>query len=803
MMRIVPLCFAFIVAAVVWSGCREQGTEVIFVIESDLGVPDLVNRLDLVLTAESSRPDRNPPMTNHVRLRIGPGEGADSPGFPVTYVVRAGSRYDARVWMTAEAYLDGRRVVATSGGETFSRGASRTVRLWLPADTDCPAGQVVCDANCTDARTNPRNCGWCWNECGPGEPCVAGRCECPGGRTRCGSGCADTRRDPMNCGECGNRCSGGRVCWDAACEDQCPPDLTDCGGWCVSTDFDRENCGGCGVRCPGDEACDDGSCSSRCAPRLPYGECEILMNCPCPPGSACDLAATMFGGPEPWSPSGFWVHTGPEYCKGVSGSAGPGEPCPTGAGDCQAGLGCLPNAEGDGTARCMRWCARADGAPCSPDEPCVAIAGQEAYDTSGYGVCRAGGLRLDDICNGIDDDGNAAIDDMVDIWSDPTNCGGCGITCPEGQPCVSASCMADCPDGMPLCGDGYCAGLYDPARCGPECVRCQPFHDCMYGICTPNCGTSGYAAPCPAPEGLVCTPLRFDPQNCGGCGIACDSGMGLACNDGSCSGSCPTGTTNCSGVCRPIGSDPDACADCGNSCLSMHECRDMSCLSCSPEPAPAGGECLVTSNCGCGSLEHCVLIRDTGGTVTEACVPRTGDLPEGSWCSPLVQDCAVGLLCVPHTDGRDEAYCVRACLDTEDCCTEAIDCGDTVSCDLRSRPILGYGLCLRNTPAGSVGAPCETPDNCVALPERTRVCLRHDPGGLGNPLPGGYCSQICLDDPGCPAGGGCARLGGITDRRCLRRCSTTGDCRFWEGYDCARLEDGSYCWPGYGIGPGG
>jgi hypothetical protein len=121
----------------------------------------------------------------------------------------------------------------------------------------------------------------------------------------------------------------------------------------------------------------------------------------------------------------------------------------------------------------------------------------------------------------------------VDLWSDPFNCGGCGIACPNGV-CEGGTCFpvhADIGCVLPtvMCG-GLCADLRsDPNNCG-ACGTVCPAGICEGGTCSSVHADIGCVLPTVMCGGL-CADLRSDPYHCGGCGIACASGV---CEGGTC-----------------------------------------------------------------------------------------------------------------------------------------------------------------------------------------------------------------------------------------------------------------------------
>lgn len=108
----------------------------------------------------------------------------------------------------------------------------------------------------------------------------------------------------------------------------------------------------------------------------------------------------------------------------------------------------------------------------------------------------------------------------VDLQLDPTNCGGCGVTCviPQASAaCVDGACVVDrCDDGA-----GDCDG--DPSN------GCESVQACVEGAaCATTCGSTGTLA-CADP----CAPLCLPPtESCDAADDDCDG----ACDEGALAG---------------------------------------------------------------------------------------------------------------------------------------------------------------------------------------------------------------------------------------------------------------------------
>jgi hypothetical protein len=199
--------------------------------------------------------------------------------------------------------------------------------------------------------------------------------------------------------------------------------------------------------------------------------------------------------------------------------------------------------------------------------------------------------------------------------------GGGWICCDPGQTCFPPGicqgpcdpqcevvtiigCISTCPSsGNSTCCKGVCVDIYtDPNNCGGCGNACEGGQTCQAGQCD-----------CPNGQTLCsnqCVNTSGDPSNCGGCGIACTSGSPY-CVNGGCA-PCPSGETMCPGGCADLQTDLANCGSCGNICQENQVCEGGQCACpagligpcadgfCCPNGCCAGG-CLPDGTICCGS----------------------------------------------------------------------------------------------------------------------------------------------------------------------------------------------------------
>ena len=102
----------------------------------------------------------------------------------------------------------------------------------------------------------------------------------------------------------------------------------------------------------------------------------------------------------------------------------------------------------------------------------------------------------------------------------------------------------------------------------------------------------------------TCVDYLTDENNCGGCGIQCDTLHGQFCSEGTCLSVCPLGQTLCQGECVDTTVDPLNCGGCGHACGTNQICTNSTCITCtSPLQTACSNKCvnLHTDPLNCGA----------------------------------------------------------------------------------------------------------------------------------------------------------------------------------------------------------
>jgi hypothetical protein len=91
-------------------------------------------------------------------------------------------------------------------------------------------------------------------------------------------------------------------------------------------------------------------------------------------------------------------------------------------------------------------------------------------------------------------------------------------------------------------------------------------------------GCDSEGAACPISLTLCydkCVNTENDNDNCGGCGVVCDTALSLVCQVGVCV--CIPSLTDCNGHCVDTSTNPLNCGACGNVCPTGETCVGGQC----------------------------------------------------------------------------------------------------------------------------------------------------------------------------------------------------------------------------------
>ena len=488
-----------------------------------------------------------------------------------------------------------------------------------------------------------------------------------------------------------------------------------------------------GCACDSNLKCDSGACF----PTANGMQCTKACAGDCPAGFKCQTSAA--GGDTVSLCVARWPHlcnpcSSKAECQGAAnpeaecldhGPAGHfcGTPCATES-DCPSGYGCLAakTAAGAPTKQCQPLAATAGGPPgaCTCSKSAInkglsTACSAEVKDKDGKvnGVCK--GVRLcapdglsactaaavEEVCNGLDDDCDGAVDEGLCDDSNactqdacdgvakncghvasPGSCDADGNLCTEGDACTDGVCKPgakkSCDDGNPCTVDacdpatGCTQVVDDGAQCSDD-NGCTVGDACKSGACKP-----GSAKACP--PGDACNAAGCTPAT-GQCFVNAKADA-APCDD---SNACTNGDLCTGGQC---GGKAGTCDD-GNGC-TQDGCKPATgCFHlptttlCDDGDACTGGDVCGGGKCS-GTLKNVLKVCDDGNACTQDnCDPKTGCVSknvDGSPCddgNPCTKDLCSGGLC----QGNDNGAC--SCQKDVDCLKEddGNACNGTLYCD--------------------------------------------------------------------------------------------------------------------------
>ncbi|HEY3352446.1 MAG TPA: MopE-related protein [Polyangia bacterium] len=518
----------------------------------------------------------------------------------------------------------------------------------------CAAGAQTCEGGrlvCVGAQGPAREvCDGVDNDCNGvaddglvAQPCYTGATGCD-----------------LQTGQCRGSCRlGRRTCQGAggwsACVGEILPQPETCNGLDDDCDGQIDNglglAEGVGAPCYPPYGCPGGVCK---------GECHAGAQ-QCQSGRLTCVGAQ---GPTPEVCDGL-----DNDCSGVADDGLPPRPCYTKGSGCDLASG-----------TCLGICR---------------LGQQLCTGAGGWGACQGDVGPQSEVCNGVDDDCNGAIDDGAALP-------GVGAPCYPAQGCPGGNCQGECHAGAQVCQDG---GLTCVGARGPSQEVCDGLDNDCNGL---------------VDDGLPPRPCYTHPSGCdpvtGACVGICRMGH-RACEGAAGWGACGGDVGPRAETCNGIDDDCNGLVDDG-----LGAAQGVG-APCYPAQGCPGGNCRGTCKAG---AQECQV----GYLVCVGAVGPTGEVCDGldNDCNGLVDDGLPPKPCYTHASGCDVATgtCQGVCrLGGQTC-----------------QGVAGWGAC-----AGDTGPQPETcngvDDDCNGLVDDGAMPGAGDACDPPQGCPGGVCKGLC------------------------------------------------------------
>lgn len=209
---------ALLLAAHALVGCA-QATEIVLVVDTDLGVPSELTRVEIDVLNSMAMPTRT-----SVDL-----SAAGAPPLPLTLGITSRVRANADVRVEVRGYLESGEILVRDVSTTLSPGSSRMLRVVLARrclTTVCSATDTCDETGCRSVTMAPEELpAWTGSAMRQdGEACEPSEETCNLRDDDCDDVIDETIErltDAMHCGRCGHACTGG-PCENGFCPGERP-----------------------------------------------------------------------------------------------------------------------------------------------------------------------------------------------------------------------------------------------------------------------------------------------------------------------------------------------------------------------------------------------------------------------------------------------------------------------------------------------------------------------------------------------------------------------------------------------------